>query len=449
MTKEKLNVGYITTVSGRWPRELPNERRPKYEKWLKERYKAYNFVCLDRVVEDSASLELACDKFASEKVDIIIFLYGAFSGDDFACGLWDSLHKPIIFWALQEPLVHGTRLLANALVAATMNSASVKRLGGTTYFLFGNEDEEPVYTKLDSLLSAYSLKKQMAGVNFGLFGYRPTAFYNSAFDEGLIRRTFGIKMEETELKVIFDRMAQYSDAEVKEEISRITTPVVDMPPGHLENHARLYMALKEVYDEAGYDYATIKCWPEMGDEKNRAVPCAVLGRLADDGRYIGCEGDVEAALAYAAENLLTGLPCFVSDLININEKENYLTFWHCGNASPSLMDKAQYSPCLSDHPLKNNGTAFRCVLKKGDVTFARFCDIGGKFVLFVGSGIAVDTDLYTPGCMVNVKMEKSVRSIIETAVERGVAHHYALVWSSVKDKLISYAKLLGLEVIEV
>ena len=448
MTKEKLNIGFITTVSGRWPRELPNERRPKYEKWLKERYKDYNFICLDKVVEDAASLKSACDKFHEGKVDIIIFLYGAFSGDDYACQLWESLNKPIIFWALQEPEVHGTRLLANSLVASTMNSASVKRLGGTTYFVFGNEDEEPAYTKLDSILSSYSLKKQMSQVNFGLFGYRPTAFYNSAFNEALIRKTFGIKMEETEIKEIFDRMACYSEEDEKREIAKIDIPVVDMPSGHLEKHARLYRAMKEIYDEAGYDYAVIKCWPEMGNELNRAVPCAVLGRLADEGRYIGCEGDVEAGLAYAAENLLTGLPCFVSDLININEKENYLTFWHCGNASPSLMDKTQYSPSLSDHPLKNNGTAFRCVLKKGDVTFARFCDINGKFVLFVGNGTAVDTDLYTPGCMVNVKTNKNVRAIIEDAIDNGVAHHYALVWSDVKDKLISYAKLLGLEVIE-
>lgn len=42
-------------------------------------------------------------------------------------------------------------------------------------------------------------------------GYRPTAFYNCAFDEGLIRRTFGIKIEETDLKVVFDKMAQIPD----------------------------------------------------------------------------------------------------------------------------------------------------------------------------------------------------------------------------------------------
>ena len=43
----------------------------------------------------------------------------------------------------------------------------------------------------------------------------------------------------------------------------------------------------------------------------------VLGRLADDGVHIGCEGDVDAELAQIAENYLTGLPTFITDMINI------------------------------------------------------------------------------------------------------------------------------------
>ena len=51
--------------------------------------------------------------------------------------------------------------------------------------------------------------------------------------------------------------------------------------------------------EQHYDFAAIKCWPEMG--KLHTTPCAVLGRLADDGITIGCEGDVDAELAQMTE----------------------------------------------------------------------------------------------------------------------------------------------------
>ena len=34
---EHLKVGFITTVSGRWPRELPIARNAEYGAWLREK----------------------------------------------------------------------------------------------------------------------------------------------------------------------------------------------------------------------------------------------------------------------------------------------------------------------------------------------------------------------------------------------------------------------------
>ena len=90
--------------------------------------------------------------------------------------------------------------------------------------------------------------------------------------------------------------------------------------------------------QQGYDYAAIKCWPEMGNL--HTTPCAVLGRLIDEGLFISCEGEIDAGLAAAVQNLLTGAATFITDLINIDEKENLVTFWHCGNGAPSLHNTA-------------------------------------------------------------------------------------------------------------
>lgn len=125
-----------------------------------------------------------------------------------------------------------------------------------------------------------------------------------------------------------------------------------------------------------YDFATIKCWPEMGNL--HTTPCAVLGRLADDHVNIGCEGDVDAEIAQIAEHYLTGLPTFITDMINIDEEKNIMTFWHCGNAAPSLANP-KYELLLRNHPLAGQGTAFWGALKPGKVTIARFCNIDGQY----------------------------------------------------------------------
>ncbi len=72
------------------------------------------------------------------------------------------------------------------------------------------------------------------------------AFYNCAFDEVAIRKTFGVNVEETDLKVVCDEMAALPFTEVEAEMKRTAAAwdTTALPDGHLENHARLYLTLK-------------------------------------------------------------------------------------------------------------------------------------------------------------------------------------------------------------
>jgi L-fucose isomerase-like protein len=446
--KKKLNVGFITTVSGRWPRELPNQRLADYGQWLEQNLSNINLIKFESIIDSQERIEEAADTLKKNSVDVLIMLYGAFTGDDVCTYLAEQLGVPIILWSPYEPELGGGRLLANGLVALTMNSASLHRLGCKYHSIYGGKEDQNAAEKLISIINTYSTVKKLKGTIIGLFGYRPTAFFNSAFDEGLIRRTFGIRMEETDLKVVFDRMETIEASKITEDVNKIKQEYkqTELPEVHYTNHSKLFFALKELVSELNYDFSAIKCWPEMGNLKT--TPCAVLGRLADEGVNIACEGDIDATLAMIVENYLTNEPTFITDLININEAENYLTFWHCGNAAPSLHSKRSET-VLANHPLAGQGTAFRSTLKSGKVTIARFCNIDGKYKLFLLRGEAINADMYTPGTMVNVKTEQPVRDIIEGIIEKGVPHHYSIVWEDIADEMIAVAKLLGIEILEI
>ncbi len=445
---EKLKVGFITTLSGRWPRELPQQRLEEYGSWIDENIQTADIVKYNEIADTPARVSQAIEQFKTAPVDAVIMLYGAFTGDDVSCALADELGVPIILWAPYEPpFERDTRLYANALVAATMNSAAMHRINRTCYVIYGDKEDERAVTKLKNLIGAYATVKKLKGTMFGLFGYRPTAFYNCAFDESLIRRVFGIRMEETDLKVIFDRMEQIPFHKIEEDMRKLTSAfdMDTLPEKHLENHSRLYFAMKEVLAEQGYDFATIKCWPEMGNLKT--TPCAVLGRLADEGMSVICEGDVDAGLATIVQRYITGLPTFITDMINIDEQKNTLTYWHCGNAALSLMNSND-GVSLCNHPLAGQGTAFYGSLKPGKVTVARFCNIGGAYKLFILRGEAVETHRNTKGVMTNVKIKAPVREVVERIIEEGIAHHYSIVWQDIADEMIAVAELLHIEVIE-
>ncbi len=446
--KKKLNVGFITTLSGRWPRELPQKRLEQYSEYVKNNLPCANIIEYKEIVSSKDNVKECISEFKRAEIDLIIMVYGAFTGDDIPCAFADELKVPMILWApREESWDREDRLYANGLCSATMNGASLKRIGASYRILFGNYDEERVQSRLDDIVSAYAAVKNIKGLTYGLFGYRPTAFYNCSFDEVTIRRTFGINIEETDLKVVFDMMQELSQDEVNAEINNVQNlwKTDDVPEGYLENHARLYLTLKKLAPMQGYDYAAIKCWPEMGNLKT--TPCAVLGRLADAGVHIGCEGDVDAGLASVMQNILTDSATFITDLINIDEKENTVTYWHCGNAAPSLHNEKD-AVRMSDHPLAGQGTAFYCSLKTGPVTAARLTNMNGKYIMFILSGEAMPTKRCTRGAMVNVKVKTPVLELVDKIAESGMSHHYSVVWEDVADKLEEIAKILNIEVIK-
>ncbi len=446
---EKLNVGLIVTLSGRWPRELPVRRHAEYTAWARENLKDMNLVMPPQVLTTPEEVNEAIRMMRREQTDAVVMVYGAFTGDDIAASIVQKMNVPLILWAPYEPpYEREERLWANALCAMTMNAAALGRLGYPCHTVYGSKEDERAAGKVMGLLRGYAVKKALAGMTMGIFGYRPTNYYVSTFDEAAIRRTFGIAMNATELKTVFDDMAALPEGEVRADMDAVAArwdPAL-LPPGHLENHSRLYLALKKRIKADGYDFGVIKCWPEMGAAHTQ--PCAVLGRLLDDGISIGCEGDVDAAITQRLAMLLSsGNAPFITDMIDLNEAENTLCFWHCGNAAPSLHNE-KYRPELRNHPLVGQGTAFWTALKPGRVTIARLHNDHGQYKLALMRGEALDRDRITRGSMIQVKMEAPVRRTAESLIENRIPHHYVLVWDDIYDKLKQTAALMEIPVIE-
>ena len=296
--KTKLNAGFVTTYSGRWLMEVPEQRNREYGDWLAENLPMARIIRASVLGCSRETVEQVTEEFKKQDVDVIVLVYGAFTGDDVASYLAEMVKVPIILWAPYEvPFEKDDRLYSNALCSMTMNAAAIRKLGASYHTVYGSLEDERAAEKVKNLIRAYGVVKALRHTNLGLLGYRPTAFYNCSFDESLIRRTFGVKIEETDLKVVFDRMEGLSEEGWKADMENMSSQydTTQLPKGHLENHSRLYLALKEVMKDQKYDFAAIKCWPEMGNL--HATPCAVLGRLADEGINIGCEGDVDAELA--------------------------------------------------------------------------------------------------------------------------------------------------------
>ena len=75
--KKKLNVGVVVTLSGRWPRELPEKRFKEYGEWTINAFPECNVVRFDRVVCTKEDMEECIDSFKKQEVELLIMVYGA------------------------------------------------------------------------------------------------------------------------------------------------------------------------------------------------------------------------------------------------------------------------------------------------------------------------------------------------------------------------------------
>lgn len=449
MDKEsKLNVGFITTVSGRWPRELPRLRDQEYSRWLGENFPGVNLFKPESPISNHAEVEQVIADFRRDQVDLVIVLVGAFTGDHITVLLGEKLGVPIIIWAPREPPFDGGRPIANSLVAATMNQAALRRMGFKSWFVYGDCSEARVQGEIVRYLTVCTAAKRLSHTFLGLLGYRPTAFYSSTFDEILLRKVFGIRMEETDLAVVLDRAKKVGQGLVEKDLEslRATVKIEGLPPEYLENHSRLKLALDAFLAEQGFDALTVKCWPEMGEFGY--TPCAVLSRLADRGFIAGCEGDVEATVTMLAQQYLSGEIPFMGDLVTVDETDNTALFWHCGQAAGSLAARDNV-PVLTGHGLAGKGAVLESTLKPGPVTIARFFCIDRCYRLFLASGEALPTHKVLKGTMVHVRLDDPVLKTVYRLAAEGVPHHYSLVWRDIAGEMRDLCALLGIDVLTV
>ena len=76
---EKLNVGLIVTLSGRWPRELPIRRHQEYTAWAKETLTDMNLVMPSQVLTTPEEVNEAISLMRQNQVDAVVMVYGAFT----------------------------------------------------------------------------------------------------------------------------------------------------------------------------------------------------------------------------------------------------------------------------------------------------------------------------------------------------------------------------------
>lgn len=406
-----------------------------------------DFICPEQILLSPDEL---CSFLSRQAPDFIVFQNVTFAGSAYAAEVLRRFDCPVLLWTLREPVIDGGRLRLNSLTGAYSAANTFRAFRNRTFeYVFGAPDEPHTVETLKACIKAAYIKKKLRGLRMAAIGHTPQGFgFGRALDSELMD-VFGVELESIELRELIERANRYSDEECLEYLDKSRCAMCgleNMPECRVSGHSKMYKAYADYVNERGISALASRCWPDFFTAYGTPV-CAVLSMLNDEGVAAACEADVYGALSMWIGMQFSGNPVFFGDPVSLDEKENTLTFWHCGAAACSLA-RTDTGAEVGVHPNRKIGPVmdFGCQAM-GDATVFRIGrEADGSFRCFLLEGEGLDKPKQFTGTSIVVKTDSPVRTVVEQSVYDGFEPHFVVLKGRHADELEILAHMLGMKV---
>ena len=391
------------------------------------------------------------DAFLEEcQPDLVILQNITFANAAYASEVLKKLDCPILLWTLREPVIDGGRLRLNSLTGAYSAANAIKAFRKEPLnYIFGSPEEEEVSAKVGATIRAAKLKYDMRHLTVAAVGHTPQGFgFGRALDLEMLEN-FGASLESIEARELIDIAKGYSDEDVKDYLADAGERMCGLentPEQNRKDFARLYRAYKEYVKDHHVGALASRCWPDFFTAFGTPV-CAVLAMLNDLGVAASCEADTYGALSMYLGMQLTQQATFFGDPVSMDEKENTITFWHCGTAACSLA-REDTGAKVDVHCNRKIGPTldFGCKPCKEVTIFRIGKDSDGDFRFFIAGGEALDKPKQFNGTSLVVKTNADAKTIVYESVEAGWEPHFVVAYGNVAAELEILAGMLNMEV---
>ena len=447
----RIKLGYLALVKPSW-------RTSKTDAVADATFQALQSLDADILYEGIAATEAEARErarnFARAGVDGAVMHFVTFPVGAAIPAAAMEVDVPIVLLANPEEAGPGGMWERNSFCGANMASHGLRRLGKPYSFVFARPADLP--REIAASMAALRAVKALRELRIGLVGGRVPGFYTSNADELQLRRDLGVTVEVLDLLEVVKTASALTAAELaaaREALGKAACRVNRIDEHELALAAGLYAAFRKTAEKYALNALAVRCWPECGDLFGVA-PCAVLGMLNDHALPTSCEGDVAGAVtmemlraAAAGTN-----PPFFMDLIAFDPGDDTGVAWHCG-AAPSSLCRSFGETELRRHMRVDGGEKKGVVnefpLKAGRVTLARYdTDRDGRQRLLIAGGEALDTEAFLRGNPLRIRFDCSVKDLVDTVIDQGFEHHYALIHADVVEPLRQIARWKGISPVE-
>lgn len=399
---------------------------------------------------DAGSAHETAIALCSQSPDVLVIVCATFSDASMAVELASHIDAPVCLWALREPGPVGDRLWLNSLCGVNITSHALQKAGRITRYIYGNPAEPDLLAPLAAFARASVTRNRLRTSRIGLVGQAPAGFYGCQFDELELARVIGTTVVQIDLSSVFTMASEVPAPAVEDAITSTSERSPSLRrlqqerPDEVKRFGEAYVVLREYLRTQRLDGLAVRCWPEFPQQFG-LMPCATLGRLADDGFVCACEADMHGAVTLLALQWLSGAAPLLADLVAMDAVANTVTLWHCGNA-PACLAREGEEPLLDVHCNRRIGVAGNFAVRPGPATLARL-GVGprGYRLLAVEGELLDEPTNRFMGNTAIFRPSGEAQQLLHTIMMDGWEHHTAIVAGQIVAELDALAHLLGIE----
>jgi L-fucose isomerase-like protein len=413
-----------------------------YEEILKEiqSIEQVSWEIVPDLVISTEDGQAAAEQLAKAHVDGVVCISGTFHLGHLVLELRRENPVPFLLWGLPELPYNGGKIRLNSVCGLNLNTSNLYKSGVDDYHASVQENIDGDW------IDAVRIKAALKDARIGIAGFRADGFFNVGVQDNQVYGSMGALVDHYELDEIFRQPAE--EAQIDVERTRITRifDVSGISANQVNLTASLTVKLREFYREHKLDALAIRCWPEFARDFGIA-PCAAMSLLQSEGLILACEGDIDGALSMLAHQALGAETPFLFDFSQVDFKENFALFWHCGVAPCNLWDNASCRS-LDTYFAGGKGVTADFVLKSGDLSVLRIDSARGQYRIFLQKARAIPMEKLLRGTYMKVVFDKPVQEVLEVIVKKGFAHHSSAVYGDYDRPIRLFAGMKGWEVIE-
>ncbi len=342
-----------------------------------------NVVAHDVVVATKAEAAAALKRMKDdERIDCVILFSGTWvwaahliaAVRDFA-----MTGRGVLLWT--HPGSQGWRPVGGLVMHGALMEVGIPHK-----FVYGAADDPVELRRIESYCRAAHLKNWLNMSTIGAFGGRGMGQTCGVADPSQWMKMFGVDIDSRDTTELIRTAQAVTASEIAALEPRIKQLFGDLPAKTVVNERsiRLYLAIKKLVEQNGWDFYTIQSFPGLGDDYSAS--CFAQSMMLEDGVGTSTLGDFNTAMTVLLLTKLSREPVYYGDLQHLDKKSREIKIIGDGACPPSLAGKLGPAG-FAEHGIPTEGEAgglsVQLVCKVGEGVLARLGRVDGQFTMVI------------------------------------------------------------------